>query len=127
MDDKTKLNKEIEVLGIYVSNHPVELYDDLRREKGIPMIAKVDMNKFSEFIVYIEKCKVITTKNNREMAFLELYDGVTTIDGVVFPDQYFNIKQHLDEQIIIVYGKKQERNGREQIVVHDIKSLPTSP
>ena len=90
---------EKEVLGIYVSGHPLEEYEGMWR-KNISAVssdclpdeetgrAKVT-DQATEIIGGMVEGKTVKyTKQNKAMAFLELEDLVGTVEVVVFPRDY---------------------------------------
>ena len=99
---------EKEVLGIYVSGHPLEEYEGLWR-KNISAVsadflpdeetgrAKVP-DQASEIIGgMVENKTVKYTKQNKAMAFLELEDLVGTVEVVVFPKDYERYGRLMEE------------------------------
>lgn len=76
------------------------------------------------FIAMLTGVKTIQTKNGNDMAFLDLSDDFTIIDGVLFPDDYTRLKHHLDtNKTMFFHGKKEKRNDKWQIIINNIRSL----
>lgn len=98
---------EKETLGIYVSGHPMEEYQELWEKnvtaKTSDFIVDEDGNTLVEdnsiVIVggMITAKKVKTTKTNQLMAFVSLEDMVGTVEALIFPKIYEKHKQHLVE------------------------------
>jgi len=98
---------EKETLGIYVSGHPMEEYQELWQKnvtaKTSDFIVDEDGNTIVEdnsIVVVggmITAKKVKTTKNNQLMAFVSLEDMVGTVEALIFPKIYEKHKQHLVE------------------------------
>ncbi len=94
-----KLAFEKEVLGIYISGHPLEEYRDtwkknitnttadfaLDEETGEPRVA--DGAKVTIGGMITEK-KIKYTKNEKVMAFLQVEDLVGSVEVIVFPRDY---------------------------------------
>ena len=94
-----KLAFEKEVLGVYISGHPLEEYEERWRknisavttdflpdeETGLPKV----MDGAKEIVggMIVEKT-IKYTKNNKVMAFLGLEDLVGTVEVVIFPRDY---------------------------------------
>ena len=102
------LNFEKEVMGIYVSGHPMEEYEDIWRKKITNTtsdfyldeetgIAKVTDGK--EVIVggMIADKKIKYTKNDKVMAFINLEDLVGNIEVIIFPRDYEKNASKLQE------------------------------
>ena len=125
---------EKEVLGIYISGHPLEAYQELWQ--------KYITNKTGDFVLdeesgqmqvtdqamavvggMIAEKNVKYTRNDKVMAFISLEDLVGTIEVVVFPKDYEKFSNLLTEEAkIFVKGRvsvEEDKNGKlicEQIV-----------
>lgn len=94
--DKEKLEKEKEVVGFYLSSHPLKTYPALgwlntvSFEQALEMIKKVDSIK--EPIVLcaglMQSHKVITTKKGDKMAFAQFEDMSSSAEVIIFPSVY---------------------------------------
>lgn len=106
-DKEQLLAFEKETLGIYVSGHPMEEYQELWQKnvtaKTADFIVDEDGNALVEdnsTVVIggmITGKKVKTTKNNQLMAFVSLEDMVGTVEVLIFPKIYEKHKQYLNE------------------------------
>ncbi|HHU19646.1 MAG TPA: DNA polymerase III subunit alpha [Bacilli bacterium] len=125
-----KLSFEKELLGLYVSDHPLEVNRRKLRANGIMDWAYFYQNrqvKNISFATVIQKIKQIRTKRGDSMAFIEFSDEKLEVDGVIFPDLYREVKLTLNEQMFcLVKGKKELRNGKEQLIVEQIEPLDLS-
>jgi DNA polymerase-3 subunit alpha len=98
------LRWEKEVLGVYLSGHPLEKYSFVPFDEipvGHPCTVGGE----------VERIKKIKTKRNQDMAFI----GLSTPDGVrditIFPRQFNKYKSMLVEgRFILVDGKKESKN-----------------
>jgi DNA polymerase-3 subunit alpha len=122
-----KLAFEKEVLGIYVSGHPLEEYEELWKkhikskttdflldeETGSIRVADGEKTKIGGLIT--EK-KLKYTKNNQVMAFLTLEDLVGSIEVIVFPKAYSKYSSLLTEdRKVFISGRvsgEDERDGK---------------
>lgn len=98
-DKEQLLAFEKEVLGIYVSGHPLENYETLWRQ-GISNVTtdfaldeETGISKVADGSTAIVGGMITSktikyTKNNKTMAFLTLEDLVGTVEVVVFPRDY---------------------------------------
>ncbi len=85
-----KLEKEKEVLGLYLSAHPLAEYkflvDLLQKSSLYPKDFNEVLNKKVCFIGLVLSSKNISTKAGKKMAFVNLEDYFgTKIEGIVFP------------------------------------------
>ena len=121
MTDIERIEGEKEALGFYISEHPIKII-----QKDLQYIAFDSLSgkqSYGSFLVNVESKRVIKTKNGQNMAFVTLTDGSFEIDGVVFPNTYFSRSRKLDEDIIVVSGKFEERNGKAQLVINEIWTI----
>ena len=98
-DKETMLAFEKEVLGIYVSGHPLEKYEE-RWRKSITAVtadfqwddevhaAKVHDGARAVIGGMLAEKTIKYTKNNQVMAFLTIEDLVGTVEVIVFPRDY---------------------------------------
>ena len=129
MPEATMTNKlawEKELLGLYISGHPLDLYTE--KVKSIGQIAKAKENLKSGIVTIIcgviETIRVIKTKNDSEMAFLKITDKSGSMEAVAFPKTFEKYKDILvADNCIAVKGKISERNGAMSILAEIIKKI----
>lgn len=125
-DQKTKLAWEKELLGLYISSHPLEPYRE-KFEKPENTI-KYYQDKIDGFPIVIggiiDTVKEIITKNNKRMAFVKIFDFTDQIEAVAFTEIYEKYKNLLvPDKIIAVRGKISHRNGEPSIIIEGMKEL----
>lgn len=122
-----KLNFEKDLLGLYVSDHPLEINRRALRAKGIMDFVYFYQShqiKDVAFAGVVQSIKAIRTKRGDSMAFVHLIDEHLEIEGVIFPDLYREVKPWLEEQMFVtIKGKKELRQGKEQIIAQEISRL----
>ncbi|MFA1821282.1 DNA polymerase III subunit alpha [Virgibacillus oceani] len=122
--DVKKLADEKELLGVYISSHPLENYRLKLRANGYLALDHAKQSKErkeQKSAAIIDKIKTIRTKRGDPMAFLTLSDEADEMEAVVFPDLYRNTKQVLEEENLIMFqGKAENRNNRIQWLLSDI-------
>lgn len=116
-DDAQKLALEKEVLGIYVSGHPLQKYmDSLEKQTTAKSIdfepdeesGRAVVRDGQHYVVggLISNVTAKLTKNNQNMAFVTLEDLYGTVEIIVFPTIYQNVKPYLiEDQGIYVKGR----------------------
>ena len=125
----TRLAKENELLGVYLSGHPVSQYRQLASRLRAGRVADLRPNQRVTLILFINRVKVIhTKKDHRPMAFISGSDESGLLDVTVFPQQYQQFQELLERnQILVITGKTEERAGHGlQVVaqqVQDAKDL----
>ncbi|MCM8824123.1 MAG: DNA polymerase III subunit alpha, partial [Candidatus Omnitrophica bacterium] len=118
------LNFEKSLLGIYVSAHPLHLYDKLREYLPVKTISSICENKIiKESLVMgvISEIKLITTCKNERMAFVKLEDESGSIEIVVFPKVYETVYPYLSEtKVVLVKGVPQFKDTSINFIANDI-------
>ncbi len=113
-DKEQLLVFEKEVLGIYVSGHPLEKFEDLWRRGISNVTSDFALDEETNHSKVVDGSKAIIggmitdktikyTKNNQTMAFLTIEDLVGTVEVVVFPRDYEKNQQYLnvDEKVFV--------------------------
>ncbi|MCC4436048.1 DNA polymerase III subunit alpha [Limosilactobacillus reuteri] len=122
----TRLTKENEYLGVYLSGHPVTQYYQLGQQLHATKIADLYPNSEATIIVLTNHVKTIYTKReHREMAFVNGTDETGVVDITVFPKQYQQFKEQLEtNKILIVRGRVEYREGRGlQLVANQLQDV----
>lgn len=122
-----KLAWEKELLGLYISGHPLErLRDKLsKRTVNIKKIKEELGNGMPVTIGgIIDTTRVVITKNNERMAFLRISDLTDSIEAVAFPRLYQDSVETLSPGKCIAFsGKVTVRNGEKSIAIDAVKEI----
>ena len=85
--ENEKLAWEKDLLGLYISGHPLDAYKE-KIEKYGTLVKKirdeVRVGMPVTMAVIIDDIRIVTTKNNTRMAFIKISDYTGSIDAVVF-------------------------------------------
>lgn len=125
-----KLNQEVEYLGSYVSGHPVDSYQEIKRGRSIVSLADVEVNETSQFLVYVTQVKKIRTKKGESMAFLNVNDGTSEMEVTVFPKLFRQLNLEIAEsEVYLISGKvtKSQYSQNNQILADKIELAKTVP
>jgi DNA polymerase-3 subunit alpha len=122
-----KLVWEKELLGLYISGHPLDKFKSVLEKRDIT-IARVKTEMKEGMIAVlggiIEEAKPILTKKNDQMMFLRLADLTGAIEVVVFPRVFEEFKKFLvAEKCIVIKGKISNRNDEISLIAEKIKEL----
>ena len=136
-EEREKLALEKEVLGMYISGHPLAEYEeDLNKKTSINTKKLNELKEEHEKYMDLDQQEVIiggmisqkriqTTKRNEIMAFLEVEDLYGTIEVIVFPkvlQQYNTILN--EENIVYIKGRlsvQDEENAK--VIAQDIRDV----
>lgn len=116
---------ERELLGLYLSQHPLEAFELILAEQSVPLKSlKADHDGRAVNVGgAVMELREITTKNGQKMAFVKLGDQTTELELVLFPSIY---QQTLGiwerDRVVLVRGKinSKDRAGK---VSDEIKIL----
>lgn len=122
-DDKFIMAKELELFGLYLSNHPVTKLKS--KYQNIVSLSELELyfDKNIDTVVYIDKVKEISTKKGDKMAFLIASDEIATIDITLFPKVYQTCMGINNGDIAYIKGRVEKRYDKYQIVCSKINVL----
>ncbi|MBI2454007.1 MAG: DNA polymerase III subunit alpha [Parcubacteria group bacterium] len=115
-----KLAWEKELLGLYVSSHPLAPYKDILEKKTKPIKDLLASARLVTVGGMLNDYRKIITKNGKQMVFGKLKDFSGEIELVVFPDTYeksSNIWK--TDQPLLVKGSVQIRNNELKLICQD--------
>jgi DNA polymerase-3 subunit alpha len=119
---------EKELLGFYLSGHPLARYRIEIKEftdcSTRDLRQKIDGQEI-KMVVLIGTVKLTTTRKTSErMAILKLEDLEGTVEAVIFPSVYPNVATFLQEgDVVFVRGRVNMRDNVPKIVVDDVKPI----
>ena len=121
-----QLNWEKELLGLYVSAHPLEGYKNILQKKSYPLSA-LNMDIVGKLVKVggiISTIKRIITKNGRPMLFMNLEDLSTKVEVVVFTSAIDkNPEVFCENKIVFVKGKVDNRDGEIKIIADEVEEI----
>ncbi len=109
-DNKTKLGYEAELLGIYVSGHPLDPYAATIKELSSMSILEVRdiMGSDSREVALagiITGVRDIITRRGQKMVVCTLEDLTGKIECVIFPKSYDDLRAKLDsDEPVLIHG-----------------------
>jgi DNA polymerase III subunit alpha len=108
LSKEEKLKTEKNVLGFYLSGHPMEQFAlELSKIISRTIVDIVpEANKTTIIAGFVTGIKVVNTKNNNRLAIVTIADHTGTIDVTIFADLYAGVRQHLlVDQLIVIEGE----------------------
>jgi len=124
-----KLLWEKELLGVYVSGHPLDAYkEELAKRPRIAVLKKESRNGIPVVTAgMIESVRELLTKKGDRMAFILLGDGMESIELVAFPEIYRTYTSLFTVgSCIALQGKLSMRNEEPTVIIEKIKPLATA-
>jgi DNA polymerase-3 subunit alpha len=123
IEDKLALEKE--VLGLFLSDHPISVFQKQLTMLGIPPLADIYPGMGQVVTaVYVSSVRKIRTRKGEAMAFLTLSDQSGELEAVMFPS-VFKVYGHLVQQgkMLALTGKMEERAGKLQFIIKSGKEI----
>jgi DNA polymerase-3 subunit alpha len=126
-DKETLLAYEKEVLGIYLSGHPLESYMDKMKKNATATAVDFMRDEDTGAVKVADNAHVVVggmisaktvkfTKHNQAMAFLSIEDLTGTVEVIVFPRDYERYQRFLnqDDKVFVVGHAtvEDEQNGK---------------
>jgi DNA polymerase-3 subunit alpha len=117
------LQWERDLMGLYLSDHPLGVYDALLREKTHPIkdIAKEDDGKKATIGGIVNGVRVIQTKKGDNMAFVQLSDVSGDVELLLFPSTYEQTAWLWEQDKIVLVEGSVNAKDRDGNIVDDIK------
>ncbi len=130
-DGREQLQWERELLGLYLSQHPLELFEAILNDKTVPLntITGEHEGKTVSIGGAITDVREITTKNGQKMAFVKIEDRFAEIEAVLFPKSYQQTADLWErDRIVLVRGKINARGktgaiGEVKVMVDTAKEI----
>jgi len=123
--EKLKLEKEL--LGFYISDHPLR-----QLSSQVRLLAPVGLGSLEELadksriscVAMVSECRQVTTRKGDRMAVLQLEDLTGSSEAVVFPKSYARLADHLMlDARLLVWASVDRRDERVQLIVDDCRSI----
>lgn len=122
-----KLLWEKELLGIYVSGHPLDAHTDKTAKAGTSIAAIRHEPKpgFTVILpVLVDEVKTLLTKKGEKMAFLKVSDKSDSIEAVIFPKTYQEHQSIIATgNCLLIKANISGRNGETSLSIENLKLL----
>ncbi|WP_458126149.1 DNA polymerase III subunit alpha [Paenibacillus sp. Z3-2] len=124
-----QLELERELLGLYLSGHPLDDYEDVLESSGADRIMELTEAADDTMTVaagMVVSVKSITTKQGKAMAFMELEDQIERCEVVLFPEVWRRSQQYVGKgELLVVRAKVQQQDEGFKLLAEDV--APLSP
>ncbi len=122
-----KLRLEKELLGFYISDHPLKVVGSsvkLMAPTNLSHLVSVPEKHTMTAIALLLDIKEVVTKKGDRMAIVQLEDLTGATEAVIFPKSYERVKQHLvKDSRLMIWGKVDRRDEQVQLVVEDMQPI----
>lgn len=121
------LAREKEMLGFYLSDHPLAPFRDRVREIASFEIAKLsDLSEGTNVKVVgvVSSSKTIVGKNKKPMAFITLEDFSGSVECVVFSDLYEKARRDICvDSILVVKGRTSSKEEETKLIAQEVEEF----
>ena len=130
VDDYTlveKLRLEKQLLGFYLSDHPLK-----HLSKPAKLVSPINISNLEDFkdrskvslVGMIPEIKQITTRKGDRMAIIQLEDLSGSCEAVVFPKTYIRLSEFLlTDTRLLIWGTIDKRSDKTQLIVDDCREI----
>ena len=117
------LSREKDMLGFYVSGHPLDRYRlELQVFCGVDSAGVADVKDGREISLggIISAVKTMNDKRGNRMAFVTLEDFRGTVEMIVFSDCFEKCKAHIrSDNLVMLTGRVSTREGEDPKIIAD--------
>jgi DNA polymerase-3 subunit alpha len=126
---------ERELLGLYLSQHPLQMFETFLKEKTVPIKELKGSHDGKPVTVggAIVDVREITTKNGQKMAFIKMEDQTGEIEVILFPSAYQQtIGLWQRDRVVLIHGKinGKDREGNPsdeaKVMVDDAREITSA-
>ena len=121
-----KLTWEKELLGLFITSHPLEGFGKIFEKKTIPIakIPNIPVSRKVKVGGIISAIKKVITKVGKPMLFLKLEDLTDKIEVIAFPGVIEkNPTVFQENKIVFVWGRVDNRDGVPKIICEEIEEI----
>lgn len=127
LDRRMQLEWEKELLGLYISDHPISPYLPLIRQKASHSTRELTEVADKQMVTVagmVTRIRVIVTKKGEQMGFAVIEDLQGSVELVIFPSAWERMGALVKmESIILVEGKVDQAQSEPKVLVDVIKPL----
>lgn len=123
--EKEQLTWERELMGLYISAHPLDNYTAFFEEQTIPLhnvTPKIDSQKVT-IGGLITTVRSIITKSGKKMAFVGMEDRTSEAEVIVFPNLYEQIGEQLVQDAVVKVTGKISARDKEGTMTDEAKMI----
>lgn len=124
---RQKLEWERELLGLYISAHPLEKLQKYLGKQFMTLSTARNLRTNSpvDCVVLAQTVKRVRTKTNDTMMFVRVTDPTDELEAIIFPKTMQTMKTVLsDGAAVRLKGKISKRNGDLKIIVDEVLPWP---
>jgi DNA polymerase III subunit alpha len=121
-----KLQMEKDLLGFYISDHPLKIV-----KSSSAIIAPINLSDIDDYntktitaIILVTDIKEIVTKKGDRMAVIQIEDLTGRAEVVIFPKTYEKVRLNLQKDArLMIWGKVDRKDEQSQIILDDMQPI----
>jgi DNA polymerase III subunit alpha len=123
--EKERLMWERELLGLYLSAHPLDPYESYFEEQTVPLVSlKPEHNKKAVIVGgLVSTLRQIATKSGSKMAFMLLEDKTGEGEIIIFPNLYEEVGAQLAQDVVVKVSGKVSSTDRDGNMLGEAKII----
>jgi DNA polymerase-3 subunit alpha len=130
--DRDNLSAERELLGVYISGHPLDRYRRLVREFQTLSISQLDACSDGRDVRVAGLASIVTQKITKEKkeawAIVTLDDGEASVEALVFSDAYRVYAGAVQaDRPLLVCGTVSKRDDKTKLLAREVHALTEAP
>ena len=116
---KQRLSWEKELLGLYISDHPLRNFQDFFQKNAVPInsLGRQHLDQRITVGGIITKIQKVYTRQNQLMYFATIEDSLSKMEVLVFPkvlERDFDLWK--EENIVLLKGRYSEKDGESKLL-----------
>ena len=126
-DEATKVSREKEALGFYLSGHPLSEFRTLVEELapgGTARLGDLPGDSQSRLGGVVEEIRMVSSRKGEPLRFLRLEDFNGSVEVVVFEDVHAEYQRYIYQgALLLVSGRVAKESGQVRLVADEIMLL----
>ena len=132
LDEHEQLQWERELLGLYLSKHPLEAFEAMLSEQTVPLsgLQAGHDGKMVTVGGIVTSVRDITTRNGKKMAFIKIEDHFGELEIILFPGNYEQFSPLLlQDKVVLIKGKVNSKDkdgnqtGEVKVLVENVREI----
>ncbi len=126
--EKEQLLWERDLMGLYISSHPLDRYETFFAEQSHPYDLVKAENDGKTLIIggIINDVRTIMTKSNTRMAFVKIENKVAELEIIIFPKLYAEVGAKLEQDNIVKITGRVNARDKDGNLTSDVKIIADS-
>lgn len=121
--DKEQLMWERDLMGLYISAHPLDKYEAYFQEQTMP-ISEIKPNIDGATVIVggiITNVRSLVTKSGSKMAFVKIEDKISEIEVIVFPKTFEQVGAKLMQDAVVKVTGRVNATDRDGNKIDEVK------